>query len=53
MLVELFQQLPNGLVEFRQREEPAVAQRRYDPALSDLHADFDFRLIAGLAGTCG
>lgn len=39
----------DGGVQFRQREEPLVAQARRDPALCDLDGDFHLRLVAGLA----
>lgn len=39
-LVELHQQFANGLIEVFDREEPAVSQRRHDPALNHQSAAF-------------
>ena len=47
--VQVFEQFMDGLVQFGEAEEPAIAQAGQDPAFDDLDADFDFRLVAGLA----
>jgi hypothetical protein len=52
-VVQLGEQLADGQVEFFEREELVVAQRRHDPALCDLHRIFDFRLSLGLYGRAG
>jgi hypothetical protein len=44
-LVELHQQLPDRLVEFRQAEELLLPQSRDDPALDDLRSAFYFGLV--------
>ena len=44
----LVEQLADGHVQFFQREELAVAQRRHDPALGHLHGIFDFGFVPRL-----
>ena len=46
-LVEPHQQLGNGLVDFREGEELALAQGRDDPALDYLNADLRLGLVPG------
>ena len=45
-LVQIDQQLGDRRVELGQAEEAPVAQAREDPALDDLHPDFDLGLVA-------
>ncbi len=52
-LVKLIQQLADGAVQLRQREELAVTQRGQDPPLGDLHADLHLGLIARFSGPRG
>ena len=40
--VQVFQQFMDGLVQFGEAEETAIAQPGQDPALDDLDADFHF-----------
>ncbi len=47
-LIELIEQLPDRLIEFRQAEDLPMPQRRHDPTLDDLHAGFDLGFVAGL-----
>lgn len=51
--VEVLEQLGDRLVELLEREEGPVSQAREDPALSDLHADLDLRLVTRSGGTGG
>src|SRR5580658_3554297 len=44
-LVQLVVHLGDRRVQFLEREEGAVAKARQDPALRDLHADLDLRLV--------
>jgi hypothetical protein len=46
-LVQPYQQLGNRLVHFLQREELALAQRRYYPSLDYLNAGFGLGLVPG------
>ena len=39
----------DGLVQLGEAEEAAIAQAGQDPALDDLDADFDFRLVPRFA----
>jgi hypothetical protein len=52
-LVELIDELGDGVVELHQAEKCTVAQAREDPPLSELHADFDLRLAFWLLGGAG
>jgi hypothetical protein len=45
---DISNQLADGAIQFGQGEEAAVAQPRQNPALHNLHADLDFRLVARL-----
>src|SRR5438105_1821194 len=47
--VEVAYALPDGSVEFDQREEPPVAQPRQDEALDDLDGDFHLGFVARFA----
>src|SRR5436190_3722921 len=47
--VEIAYALPDGGVEFDEREEPPVAQPRQDEALDDLHGDFHLGFVARFA----
>ena len=47
-VIELADQLADRLVQLGQGEEPLVAQPGEDPALHDLDADLDLRLVARL-----
>src|SRR6478736_1321740 len=49
-LVELIDELGDGVVKLRQGEERAVAQAREDPTLRYQHADFDLGLALGFSG---
>jgi hypothetical protein len=53
--VQIRQELGDARVERGEREEGLVAEAREDPALHDLHSDFDLRLIsmASPAGPAG
>jgi len=48
-LVQRAQKLANRLVELAQREKRPVPQTGQNPALNQLHASFDFGLVARLA----
>ena len=50
-VVQLFEQLGDSVIERREREERLVPETREDPALRDLHTDFDLCLIARFAWT--
>ena len=52
-LVELGEQLPDGLVEFGETKELPMPQRRHDPALDHQHARFNLGLVARFIGTGG
>ena len=47
-VIQLGEQLANGLVQIFEQEELAMAQRRHDPALGDLHGVFDFGFVSRL-----
>ena len=47
--VQVLQQFMNGLVQFGEAEETAIAQAGQDPAFDDLDANLHFRLVARLA----
>lgn len=49
-IVELFEQLRDGVIELGEREEHAVAQSRENPALRNQHARFDLGFAFGLTG---
>ncbi len=44
-VIQLGEQLANGLVQIFQHEKLAMAQRRHDPALGDLHGVFNFGFV--------
>lgn len=48
-VVQFVEQFADRLIEFFQRKELAMAQRRHDPALGHLHRAFDLGFIARLA----
>ena len=49
-LVEVIDELGDGVVELNQAEECTIAQARQDPPLRDQHADFDLGLALGFSG---
>lgn len=48
--IEILQEFGDGSIEFGQTEEAPVAQAGEDPALDDLHADFDLGLVLRTIG---
>jgi len=52
-MVEVDQQSGNGVIEFAQAEELAVAQARQDPAFDQEHGTFDLGLVPGVRRTGG
>jgi hypothetical protein len=44
-VIQLGEQLANGLVQIFEQEELVMAQRRHDPALGELHRVFDFGFV--------
>ena len=49
-MIELLQQLGDGFIQFRQREEFSMAQDSDDPGLSDQNCVFDLGLISWFVG---
>ena len=47
-VIQLGEQLADGFVQFFQREELVMTQRRHDPTLGDLHGVFDFGFVSRL-----
>jgi hypothetical protein len=47
-VIQLGEQFADGGVEFFQRKELMMAQRRHDPALGDLHGAFGFGFVSRL-----
>ena len=45
-VIQLGEQLANGLVQIFEQEELAMAQRRHNPALGDLHRVLDFGFVS-------
>ncbi|MNL09405.1 hypothetical protein D3C87_1301650 [compost metagenome] len=52
-MIEAFEKPANCRVQFSEREELAVTQRRQDPAFDHLHADFDLGFVLGFARASG
>ena len=50
--VQVFQPFMDGLVQFGEAEETAIAQAGQNPALDDLDADFHFRFVPRFARPC-
>ena len=50
-VIEPLQQFGDGLIERRQTEESALAERRQYPAFHDQHAAFDFGFVSRFADT--
>ena len=51
--VQLIQEFVDGLVQFDEREEAALAEPCQNPSLDDLDADLDLGLVARLVGRAG
>ena len=49
--VQVFQPFMDGLVQFGEAEETAIAQAGQNPALDDLDADFHFRFVPRYSAT--
>jgi len=52
-VIQLGEQLANGLVQVFQHEELAMAQRGHNPALGDLRGVFNFGFVSRLVRRAG